>query len=88
MFPEKDDAAKDLLWDRFVQAMVDAGFTGRNNGGSPVSFKRRDGGGGIAFHRPHPIPKIDPIMLRTMGKLMAKWFGWRRELFVLRDDTT
>ncbi|KAL6405574.1 hypothetical protein AUP68_11334 [Ilyonectria robusta] len=88
MFPEKDDVVKDVLWDRFVHAMVDAGFTARNNGGSPVSFKKLDGEGKIVFHKPHPVPKIDPVMLRAMGKRMAKWFGWRREQFVLRDDTT
>lgn len=40
-------------------------------------------GGKIIFHKPHPIPKIDPIMLHSMGRRMAKWFGWHRELFVL-----
>jgi hypothetical protein len=88
MFPEKDEAAKDILWDRFVHAMVDAGFTARNNGGSQVSFKKLDGEGRIVFHKPHPVPKIDSVMLRAMGQRMAKWFGWRRELFVLRDDTS
>lgn len=88
MFPEKDGAAKDVTWDRFVHAMADAGFTARNNGGSHVSFKQRDGEGRIVFHRPHPVPKIDPVMLRVMAQRMAKRFGWRRELFVLRDDAT
>ncbi|KID83176.1 hypothetical protein MGU_09539 [Metarhizium guizhouense ARSEF 977] len=88
MFPEKDDTVKDVLWDRFVHAMVDAGFTARNNGGSQVSFKKLDGEGKIVFHKPHPGAKIDPVMLRAMGQRMAKWFGWRRELFVLRGDTT
>lgn len=87
MFPEKDDAAKDVLWDSFVHAMVDAGFTARNSGGSQVSFRKLDGEGKIVFHKPHPVPKIDPVMLRVMGQRMAKWFGWRRELFALRDDT-
>ena len=85
MFPEKDDAAKSVLWDRFVHAMADAGFIATNNSGSPVSFKHRDGDGRIVFHRPHPDSKIDPIMLRNMGKRMAKWFGWRRDLFSMCD---
>ncbi|KID83354.1 hypothetical protein MGU_09352 [Metarhizium guizhouense ARSEF 977] len=88
MFPDKDGAAKDVTWDRFVHAMADARFTARNNGGSHVSFKQRDGEGRIVFHRPHPVPKIDPVMLRVMAQRMAKRFGWRRELFVLRDDAT
>lgn len=40
-------------------------------------------GGKIIFHKPHPIPKIDSIMLHSMGRRMAQWFGWHRELFVL-----
>ncbi|KAJ4044767.1 hypothetical protein NW761_008317 [Fusarium oxysporum] len=87
MFPSKDDVAKDVLWDRFVHAMIEAGFTARNNSGSAVAFKQGDRGR-IVFHKPHPVDKIDPVLLRIMGKRMAKWFGWRRELFALRDGTT
>ncbi|KAH7116470.1 hypothetical protein EDB81DRAFT_848429 [Dactylonectria macrodidyma] len=72
----------------FVYAIVDAGFTARNNGGSLVSFKKLDGEGKIVFYKPHPVPKIDPVMLRAMGKRMAKWFGWRREQFVLCNNTS
>jgi HicA toxin of bacterial toxin-antitoxin, len=63
--------------------MKDAGFTARSNGGSAVLFEGNPKlGGKIVFHKPHPIAKIDPIMLRSIGKRMAKWFGWSRELFV------
>ncbi|EXK77800.1 hypothetical protein FOQG_17504 [Fusarium oxysporum f. sp. raphani 54005] len=88
MFPDRDDVVKDVLWDRFVHAMIDAGFTARNNSGSAVAFKQLSGEGGrIVFHKPHPVDKIDPVLLRIMGKRMERWFGWRRELFVLRDET-
>ncbi|KAL4779955.1 hypothetical protein BJX76DRAFT_361289 [Aspergillus varians] len=51
MFPGPHDAVKDVLWDRFVHAMVDAGFTARNNSGSAVSLGKSDGeGGSIVFH--------------------------------------
>ncbi|WKT54251.1 hypothetical protein QSH57_004835 [Fusarium oxysporum f. sp. vasinfectum] len=87
MFPNRDDVVKDVLWDRFVHAMIDAGFTARNNSGSAVAFKQLSGEGGrIVFHKPHPVDKIDPVLLRIMGKRMERWFGWRRELFVLRDE--
>lgn len=85
MIPENDEVVKDVLWDRFVRAMVDAGFSARNSSGSAVSFKKYSGNGGkIVFHKPHPVPKIDPVLLRVIGKRMAKWF---RELFVLCDDS-
>ncbi|KAG5814862.1 hypothetical protein H9Q74_002612 [Fusarium xylarioides] len=85
MFPSKDEVAKDVTWDRFVRVMIEAGFTARNNSGSAVAFKQLGEGGRIVFHKPHPADKIDPVLLRIMGKRMAKWFGWKRELFALRD---
>ncbi|KAJ9413614.1 hypothetical protein QL093DRAFT_1107774 [Fusarium oxysporum] len=89
MFPDRDEVVKDVLWDRFVHAMIDAGFTARNNSGSAVAFKQLSREGGrIVFHKPHPVDKIDPVLLRIMGKRMSRWFGWRRELFVFRDKTT
>ncbi|KAH6952089.1 hypothetical protein DER45DRAFT_636384, partial [Fusarium avenaceum] len=87
IYPNKDEVVKDILWDRFVHAMVDAGFIARNNSGSAVAFTQSSGEGGkIVFHKPHPVDKIDPVMLRIMAKRMTKWFGWRRELFVLRNE--
>ncbi|KAF5562525.1 ycfA domain-containing protein [Fusarium phyllophilum] len=91
MFPSKDDAAKDITWNRFVNMMTKAGFTARNNTGSAVAFKQVSGsgaGGRIVFHKPHPADRIDPVLLRIMGKRMAKWFGWKRELFALRVEKT
>lgn len=86
MFPSKEDASRSVNWDSFVHAMTDAGFTTRNNGGSAVLFERdQDLGGKIVFHKPHPIAKIDHIALRSMGKRMAKWFGWSREFLGLDD---
>ncbi|KAF5648631.1 ycfA domain protein [Fusarium sp. NRRL 52700] len=91
MFPSKDDRAKDVTWDRFVNMMIRAGFTARNHTGSAVAFKQVSGagaGGRIVFHKPHPADKIDPVLLRIMGKRMTKWFGWKRELFALQGEAT
>ena len=86
MFPCKEDVSKSVNWDSFVHAMTDVGFIPRNNGGSAVLFERNEElGGKIVFHKPHPIAKIDPIALRSMGKRMTKWFGWSRELLGLDD---
>ncbi|KAF5586836.1 ycfA domain-containing protein [Fusarium pseudoanthophilum] len=88
MFPSKDNVAKEVTWDRFVRVMIEAGFTARNNSGSAVAFKQLGEGGRIVFHKPHPADKIDPVLLRIMGKRMAKWFGWKRELFALQGEAT
>ena len=88
MFPYKEEevAFRSVNWDSFVHAMTDVGFTTRCNGGSAVLFEssnQAESGGKIVFHKPHPIAKIDPIMLRSIGKRMARWFGWSREILGL-----
>lgn len=99
MFPRKGDreTSRSVDWDRFVHAMTDAGFTARSNGGSAVLFEthpdqhqhqRLPVEGKIVFHKPHPVSKIDTVMMRHMGKRMAKWFGWSREVFVVVDQSS
>jgi hypothetical protein len=87
MFPAaNEETAKSMDWNAFVQAMGDVGFLAWNGGGSAVIFEKSSDsgqGGRIIFHKPHPVEKIDPIMFRSMGKRMTKWFGWHRDLFVL-----
>lgn len=61
--------------------LLEAAAEGRGGGGAAATATAT--GGKIIFHKPHPIPKIDSIMLHSMGRRMAKWFGWHRELFVL-----
>ncbi|KAI1408769.1 hypothetical protein F5Y13DRAFT_204516 [Hypoxylon sp. FL1857] len=86
MFPETaEESGKTVVWDDFVHAICEVGFTARNNGGSAVLFESIDGGK-IVFHKPHPVAKIDSVMLRSMGKRMAKWFGWNRDRFVLTNN--
>jgi hypothetical protein len=88
MFPaSNEEAAKSLNWDVFVHAMADVGFSARHGGGSAVVFEKEDDIGEgknrkIVFHKPHPIAKIDPVMFRSMGRRMRKWFGWHRDLFL------
>lgn len=59
-------------WDSFVNAMNDVGFPATNTGaGSAVSFEADESRcpwtGKLNFHRPHPIAKIDPVMLHAMA---------------------
>lgn len=69
-------------WDQLVHSLKDIGFAARNGAGSAVVFELEDQGK-IIFHRPHPVPKVDPIMLRAMGKRLQKWFGWKLESFAV-----
>lgn len=83
MFSANEWAERSYVWTHFLQAMVDAGFAVTHRSGSAVSFKKADGV--IVFHRPHPEPNIDPVMLASMGKRLRKWFGWDAQSFVARS---
>ncbi|EME87891.1 uncharacterized protein MYCFIDRAFT_169623 [Pseudocercospora fijiensis CIRAD86] len=63
-------AQSDTRWVLFVQAMVDAGFKATEASGSAVNFS--NGSGSICFHRPHPEPTIDHIMLHNMARRLQK----------------
>ena len=75
-------------WTDFVISMSDAGFKAIEGSGSAVAFENPDpeNGGRVVVHRPHPDPELTDFMLRTIGKRMHKWFGWRRESFRLRAN--
>lgn len=90
MFPRTaEEADKSVIWDRFVHAMSDVGFTAQHSGGSAVSFENsKNASGKIVFHKPHSVAKIDPVMLHSIGRRMAKWFGWRRGPFFLEREGT
>lgn len=81
MFSEISETGREsVAWEKFLQAMCDAGCVARNGGRSAVFFEATDMQSGlhrgrIIFHRPHPVAKLDPIMLRSMGKRMKKWFS-------------
>ncbi|ESZ96733.1 hypothetical protein SBOR_2877 [Sclerotinia borealis F-4128] len=93
--------SKSMEWDTFVHAMSDMGFSARNKGGSAVGFERDyvcegevmggcgngsgNGSGKIIFHRPHPVARIDPLMLGFMGRRLTRRFGWGREIFGVGD---
>ncbi|KAF1967834.1 hypothetical protein BU23DRAFT_658017 [Bimuria novae-zelandiae CBS 107.79] len=70
-------------WDAFVGSMENAGFRGKCGGGSIVIFEKMDRGGKIVFHRPHPNPTLDSVMLQSMGRRLNKWFKWTRDTFLL-----
>lgn len=80
-------------WQHLEAAMVDAGLSATHSGGSAVTFVKKDDGGAkqqhggrIVFHKPHPVAKIDPVLLQSMGKRMRKWFGWDRETFATDEE--
>lgn len=83
MYPTsaEETLTKDTDWDLFVHAMNDLKFSARNVGGSAVAFEHPSNKK-IIFHRPHPVAKIDSIMLQSMGKRLKKHFDWSREMFV------
>ncbi|KAE9982495.1 hypothetical protein BLS_005926 [Venturia inaequalis] len=84
MFPAPGEVTKrSFKWVHFVSAMIDANFNAEQGSGSAVRFSSEKGS--ISFHKPHPAPVIDPIMLQSMGKRMKKWFSWSRDVFEVRE---
>jgi hypothetical protein len=83
MYPSsvEENLAKDTDWHLFVHAMNDLQFNARNVGGSGVAFEHPSKKK-IIFHRPHPVAKIDSVMLQSMGKRLNKHFDWSRETLV------
>ncbi|KAH8778314.1 hypothetical protein F5882DRAFT_501659 [Hyaloscypha sp. PMI_1271] len=83
-----DSTTKIVDWDAFVTAIADAGFAARQSSGSAVIFEPHDWemgwSGKILFHKPHPVAKIDSIMLRSVANRTEKWFGWDGETFVIQ----
>ncbi|KAI9742331.1 MAG: hypothetical protein M1818_003864 [Claussenomyces sp. TS43310] len=93
VFPQKsEEGAKHVDWNDFVAAMTDIGFVVRHCGGSAVSFEmsplsnQDQSSRTIVFHKPHPTPKIHPIMLHAFGRRLHRRFGWARDDFVLEDQ--
>jgi hypothetical protein len=77
MFPEtEEERQRSIEWDHFISAIEDAGF-------SMVNFENNSGSGKIIFHKPHPVPRVNPVMLQSMGSRMNKWFGCHRGFFIL-----
>lgn len=72
-----------VRWLAFQKAMEDAGMTVAHNGGSKVTFTCQEGR--ICFHKPHPDPTVDAVMLRSFGQRLSKWFGWTNDTFVMRE---
>jgi hypothetical protein len=72
-----------IRWIQLVQALTDAGMTATQVPGSGVKFANdRES---IVFHKPHPEPVVDGVMLRCqIGRRLKKWFFWDNETFVLR----
>ena len=91
MFPcrSSEDRYKNVDWEMFVNAMGEVGFVARHSaGGAAVLFEPNEGSkwagkGKIVFHKPHPVPTIDAVMLSSMGKRMGKWFDWSEDTFEL-----
>ncbi|KAF2628333.1 hypothetical protein BU25DRAFT_33646 [Macroventuria anomochaeta] len=84
MFPSTlEEHQKSVDWTSSVNSMNRARFTARNGEETIARFENRNGEGSINFHRPHPDPTIDLVMLQAMGWRMNKWLDRVRETLVL-----
>ncbi|KAK5675136.1 hypothetical protein LTS10_012210 [Elasticomyces elasticus] len=85
MFTAAVSESSNIDWEEFVAAMVDAGCAATPNGGSAVTFRQCNfAKSAIGFHRPHDS-KVNPVMLKAMGRRLRKRFDWDAETFVMRE---
>ncbi|KAJ7902148.1 hypothetical protein B0H14DRAFT_1271645 [Mycena olivaceomarginata] len=67
-----------MKWEHFLKLMREMGFEyDPSTAGSSVRFDPPDPNDvPITFHKPHPDPTIQPIMLRDFAKRLKKNYGW------------
>lgn len=85
LFGSTVGSSKRLRWPEFAQALTDAGMVATEGAGSAVNFACDRGS--ITFHKPHPEPILDFLMLRHFGKRLWRRFAWTEETFVLRKKS-
>ena len=98
MYPNPDEGSIQgtIAWSDFLITMTNLYFNTECRGGSAFTFRGKIMLPGspeepqersIAVHRPHPDSSMGPILVRSIGKRCARWFGWRREHFLITDST-
>lgn len=84
MYPsDRAEAKRSVDWNTFSRAMKAVGCALDNGGGGSEVLFKHDKFGKITFHKPHPEPRVDPIMLHAWGDRLARRFQWSRERFVV-----
>ncbi|KAF5370711.1 hypothetical protein D9758_001875 [Tetrapyrgos nigripes] len=80
--PENETkGAAGMKWDTFVKVMEDVGFKyDPSTAGSSVKFVPPDPRDPpITFHKPHPDPTLQPVMLKEFSKKLRRYYGWSPE---------
>lgn len=83
--------AQSVRWVSFCNFMIDAGctITLPNGGGASTKFAwthvNSGAERGLTLHRPHPVPILEPQMLRNVCTAIRGAFGWEYQCFVLRN---
>ncbi|KAG8960571.1 hypothetical protein FRC05_006730 [Tulasnella sp. 425] len=83
LFGAEKDQTKSMKWEVFVKAMQGMGFTyDPSTAGSSVKFDPPDKkDSSITFHKPHPDPTLEGVMLLEFRRRLHKQYGWTAEHF-------
>lgn len=90
LFSNAQVNAQSIRWQTFSNFMRDAGcdISLNQSGGVSTRFvwtdPRDDKQKTMTFHRPHPVPILEPQMLRNAHTAIRNTFGWKKEDFVPR----
>ncbi|KAK7685171.1 hypothetical protein QCA50_011534 [Cerrena zonata] len=75
-----------MKWENFLKVMREMGFKyDPSTAGSSVRFDPPgDKDHPITFHKPHPDPTLQPLILKQFGKRLKRTYGWSEEDFYRR----
>ncbi|CAA7261735.1 unnamed protein product [Cyclocybe aegerita] len=78
---DQTDGRAPMKWEQFLKLMREMGFTyDPSTAGSSVRFdppNKNDWP--ITFHKPHPDPTIQPVMLKKFARRLKRYYGWNEE---------
>ncbi|KDR75158.1 hypothetical protein GALMADRAFT_249095 [Galerina marginata CBS 339.88] len=78
---DQTDGRAPMKWENFLRLMREMGFTyDPSTAGSSVRFDPPNKGDrSITFHKPHPDPTLQPVMLKEFAKKLKRYYGWDEE---------
>uniref|UniRef100_A0A8H8CPI7 Uncharacterized protein n=1 Tax=Psilocybe cubensis TaxID=181762 RepID=A0A8H8CPI7_PSICU len=78
---DKTGGRSPMKWEQFLKLMREMGFEyDPSTAGSSVRFDPPNKADRpITFHKPHPDPTLQPIMLKEFAKKLKRYYGWNED---------
>ncbi|PPQ87476.1 hypothetical protein CVT25_008212 [Psilocybe cyanescens] len=78
---DKTGGRSPMKWEHFLKLMREMGFEyDPSTAGSSVRFDPPNKADRpITFHKPHPDPTLQPVMLKEFAKKLKRYYGWNED---------